>query len=51
MSSETDSRRRAELWIVFAVSVLALLWYASNQILYLLAAGYQLLGLIWLALS
>jgi hypothetical protein len=37
---------KLEVWIVLFLSLAVFLWYTWNQFFYLLAAGYQLLGLL-----
>lgn len=46
MSSGIKWTCRVEIWAMLLLSVAAFLWYSRNQMIYLLASGYQLLQLL-----
>jgi hypothetical protein len=51
MSSKIRISDRWQLLLLLGVSLIGFVWYSSNQMLYLLAAGYQLLELLVLLVT
>ena len=51
MSSKIRLSERWQLLLVLSVSLIGFVWYSSNQMLFLLAAVYQLLELLILLVT